>query len=140
MSSKARRLYPRLHDDPEETKLRAAQSRPRPFDEWNGSDLVYSGCRPQSSGALDRARERRPGEGSPRSALSSGTWRSRRRRSAESTTGPVEIRGEARQGRRGLVIGRECPTAGEQGKGVTRSEEHTSELQSLAYLVCRLLL
>src|SRR2546425_9661541 len=29
-----------------------------------------------------------------------------------------------------------------QGKGVTscRSEEHTSELQSLAYLVCRLLL
>src|SRR5205823_11662051 len=28
----------------------------------------------------------------------------------------------------------------EQGAGVSRSEEHTSELQSLAYLVCRLLL
>src|SRR2546425_7300289 len=27
-----------------------------------------------------------------------------------------------------------------QGKGSERSEEHTSELQSLAYLVCRLLL
>src|SRR2546425_9772779 len=26
------------------------------------------------------------------------------------------------------------------GNGLTRSEEHTSELQSLAYLVCRLLL
>src|SRR5687767_15212537 len=26
------------------------------------------------------------------------------------------------------------------GKGLERSEEHTSELQSLAYLVCRLLL
>src|SRR5205823_15048256 len=26
------------------------------------------------------------------------------------------------------------------GRGVARSEEHTSELQSLAYLVCRLLL
>src|SRR5205823_14220286 len=26
------------------------------------------------------------------------------------------------------------------GRGATRSEEHTSELQSLAYLVCRLLL
>src|SRR2546425_3521858 len=26
------------------------------------------------------------------------------------------------------------------GSGATRSEEHTSELQSLAYLVCRLLL
>src|SRR2546425_7150361 len=28
----------------------------------------------------------------------------------------------------------------DDGSGVTRSEEHTSELQSLAYLVCRLLL
>src|SRR2546423_11168877 len=27
-----------------------------------------------------------------------------------------------------------------EGRGVQRSEEHTSELQSLAYLVCRLLL
>src|SRR5205823_13442608 len=30
--------------------------------------------------------------------------------------------------------------AGEAGRGGWRSEEHTSELQSLAYLVCRLLL
>src|SRR2546425_5314369 len=29
---------------------------------------------------------------------------------------------------------------GTQGRNVERSEEHTSELQSLAYLVCRLLL
>src|SRR2546425_4794907 len=29
---------------------------------------------------------------------------------------------------------------GEAGRGRGRSEEHTSELQSLAYLVCRLLL
>src|ERR1041384_1395819 len=29
---------------------------------------------------------------------------------------------------------------GKQGQRETRSEEHTSELQSLAYLVCRLLL
>src|SRR2546425_7949261 len=28
----------------------------------------------------------------------------------------------------------------ELGRGIARSEEHTSELQSLAYLVCRLLL
>src|SRR2546425_7277987 len=33
--------------------------------------------------------------------------------------------------------GRHRPVAGPRG---TRSEEHTSELQSLAYLVCRLLL
>src|SRR2546425_8124097 len=31
------------------------------------------------------------------------------------------------------IVGRQAP-------GVARSEEHTSELQSLAYLVCRLLL
>src|SRR2546425_4022799 len=30
-------------------------------------------------------------------------------------------------------------TAGEETGGLVRSEEHTSELQSLAYLVCRLL-
>src|SRR5687767_15485252 len=30
--------------------------------------------------------------------------------------------------------------ADRRGRGVHRSEEHTSELQSLAYLVCRLLL
>src|SRR2546425_5410446 len=38
---------------------------------------------------------------------------------------------------------REVPAHGQAGVGradVTRSEEHTSELQSLAYLVCRLLL
>src|SRR2546425_8957790 len=32
------------------------------------------------------------------------------------------------------------PVAGADRYRVTRSEEHTSELQSLAYLVCRLLL
>src|SRR2546425_8800704 len=46
------------------------------------------------------------------------------------------------------LVGREgCPQAApdaaaerEEGVGARRSEEHTSELQSLAYLVCRLLL
>src|SRR2546425_9028537 len=32
------------------------------------------------------------------------------------------------------------PTAGASAASIRRSEEHTSELQSLAYLVCRLLL
>src|SRR5687767_15614761 len=32
------------------------------------------------------------------------------------------------------------PAVGEEARGGDRSEEHTSELQSLAYLVCRLLL
>src|SRR5229473_8625638 len=38
-----------------------------------------------------------------------------------------------------LVVGAGQHAAGPQ-RGVGRSEEHTSELQSLAYLVCRLLL
>src|SRR2546425_8553804 len=32
------------------------------------------------------------------------------------------------------------PASGSELRGIDRSEEHTSELQSLAYLVCRLLL
>src|SRR2546425_5406805 len=43
----------------------------------------------------------------------------------------------------GLVIGtrsRSAQNLAERRAGTLRSEEHTSELQSLAYLVCRLLL
>src|SRR5436853_5906696 len=45
------------------------------------------------------------------------------------------------RGRRGAAFGagrRACPPDG--GRGAGRSEEHTSELQSLRHLVCRLLL
>src|SRR6266404_7458748 len=42
--------------------------------------------------------------------------------------------GPARRSRRGAAPPRQRPRSG------PRSEEHTSELQSLAYLVCRLLL
>src|SRR5947209_15397210 len=41
------------------------------------------------------------------------------------------------------LVGLQKPTAGEvwiNGANTTRSEEHTSELQSRQYLVCRLLL
>src|SRR5205823_14112319 len=37
-------------------------------------------------------------------------------------------------------IGQTAAALGERGQNQDRSEEHTSELQSLAYLVCRLLL
>src|SRR2546423_3754672 len=43
----------------------------------------------------------------------------------------------------GTAVIRECSTTPSSTGGIprrTRSEEHTSELQSLAYLVCRLLL
>src|SRR2546425_6133346 len=46
----------------------------------------------------------------------------------------------ARAGWEGRRRSRVRPVAGARSRGATRSEEHTSELQSLAYLVCRLLL
>src|SRR5256714_6011685 len=39
-----------------------------------------------------------------------------------------------------VVFGRRTQTLSSTLEGAIRSEEHTSELQSLAYLVCRLLL
>src|SRR5687767_15296899 len=50
-----------------------------------------------------------------------------------------------RNSRRGISAHRSVPTSNNDHSSVTtsnapRSEEHTSELQSLAYLVCRLLL
>src|SRR2546425_7269379 len=48
---------------------------------------------------------------------------------------------DVRQHLVGHVDELECaPGDGRAGRGDGRSEEHTSELQSLAYLVCRLLL
>src|SRR5687767_15752998 len=40
----------------------------------------------------------------------------------------------------GFMVGIESERKGIERAGARRSEEHTSELQSLAYLVCRLLL
>src|SRR5947209_11060917 len=53
--------------------------------------------------------------------------------------------GAAAVGRREDLLGRHVrdvldPGLGESGAGEPRSEEHTSELQSRQYLVCRLLL
>src|SRR2546425_5975185 len=45
----------------------------------------------------------------------------------------------SRSQRRGCRQCRRRPAYGDQADGAARSEEHTSELQSLAYLVCRLL-
>src|SRR2546425_4207627 len=45
-----------------------------------------------------------------------------------------------RKGTACSVLRRGAPGAPASRRGRTRSEEHTSELQSLAYLVCRLLL
>src|SRR2546425_7346421 len=57
-------------------------------------------------------------------------------RQLEARLGGVSLRGESIRWR-----GQDLkPRPLEQRLGADRSEEHTSELQSLAYLVCRLLL
>src|SRR5687767_15492071 len=57
-------------------------------------------------------------------------------RPPRSTLFPYTTLFRSRQGGRHLS----APVGGPAERGRARSEEHTSELQSLAYLVCRLLL
>src|SRR3712207_7224938 len=61
--------------------------------------------------------------------------RARRRGEQSTSERPVGCEGDGRGAR---VQHRDCAAAGDRGGG--RSEEHTSELQSRQYLVCRLLL
>src|SRR5215203_4257135 len=68
----------------------------------------------------------------PRSTLFPYTTLFRSRRDAR------HVRGRERQRHRGER--RRAPLGGRAGRGRGRSEEHTSELQSRQYLVCRLLL
>src|SRR2546425_9014106 len=55
------------------------------------------------------------------------------------SVGPAQVHVDAAGVRHGCAqLG--CRESAQQGHRAARSEEHTSELQSLAYLVCRLLL
>src|SRR5690606_948495 len=56
-------LHPRVHDDPEEAQLGAAEGRARPPDQFDRGDRVHPGRGPQPAGALDGAGARRPGKG-----------------------------------------------------------------------------
>src|SRR3712207_8267516 len=85
----------------------------------------------------------------PRSTLFPYTtlFRSRRRRTRRAPAAPAR-RGRLGRGNRLLRPGRRTggrvragrPRAGSSAARTPRSEEHTSELQSRQYLVCRLLL
>src|SRR2546425_9765626 len=67
--------------------------------------------------------------------------RAREKREQIGTTGRgIGPTYEDKYGRRGIRVGDLRNLAHAQDLVRTRSEEHTSELQSLAYLVCRLLL
>ena len=69
LPAEARRLPAGEDEDAEEAELGAAQGGPRAADERQRSDGLHSGRGPQPAGALDRARPRRPREGSAGRAL-----------------------------------------------------------------------
>src|SRR2546425_8749662 len=75
----------------------------------------------------------------PRSTLFPYTTLFRSRRAT--TTSDLLFRcGSVRRLRLSLSLGYGTRIPARAGRRIGRSEEHTSELQSLAYLVCRLLL
>src|SRR5439155_19696442 len=78
------------------------------------------------------------GEGPRARAARRGCDGAGERRAERSPRPPPRRRGSCRgPGRR---TGRRAGPGGDGGRNTTRSEEHTSELQSRGHLVCRLLL
>src|SRR2546425_8993862 len=75
----------------------------------------------------------------PRSTLFPYTTLFRSRRRALHRVGEPRVQGDL-GGLAGAAEEQEQRDGGDQRPARGRSEEHTSELQSLAYLVCRLLL
>src|SRR5437667_11290732 len=91
MPAEAWRMHARVHADAEETELRAAESGPRAFDEWNRSHDVHSWGRPQFTRALDCADSRGPREGFAGSALSRDPGNAGCSGRREPEAGPLEV-------------------------------------------------
>src|SRR6266508_783255 len=93
-AAEARGLHARLHDDPEEAELGAAEGGARSPDEQHGGHHLHPRRGPQPAGALGRADPRRPGQGPagdplqghPRSAGHGGGLRP--------PPGPLQVRGQ----------------------------------------------
>src|SRR5256712_2272851 len=102
VSSEARRLYPRVHDDAEEAELRPPEGRAGAAHERPRGDLLHPGRRPQPPGALDRDDPRRPRQGPPRDSVPhhprDPRHRWRRRPEAE----PLEVRRQGAEGGGGV--------------------------------------
>src|SRR2546422_984844 len=102
VSSEARRLYPRVHDDAEEAELHPPEGRAGAAHERPRGDLLHPGRRPQPPGALDRDDPRRPRQGPPRDSVPhhprDPRHRWRRRPEAE----PLEVRTQGAEGGGGV--------------------------------------
>src|SRR5579884_1679043 len=92
--AEARRLHARVHDDPEEAELGAAQDRPRPPDERAGGRHLHPGGGPQPAGALGRARAWRPRQGPAGLPLQGRARRARRLGRRRPQAGPLAVRGK----------------------------------------------
>ena len=105
LPAEAGRLHPRLHHHAEEAELRAPQGRARAPDQRARGDLVHPGSRPQSAGALDRPHPGRPCEGSAGYPVSHHPRLAGHRGRGGPQAEPVEVRGQAAEGRRRLGCG-----------------------------------
>src|SRR2546425_4758774 len=110
-----------------------AMSRPSPWAPGGSGALIPSSS--ISMGMATSISSRRPGSSSPPSICGWGTAKATSPRSSPpgptSATPPLP---------RGTSTTTDSRTSWQGRRSRCRSEEHTSELQSLAYLVCRLLL
>src|SRR5580704_7814707 len=90
----AGRVHARLHHDPEEAELGAAQGGPCPPLLWRRDHGLHPRCRPQPPGALHRPRARRPGEGPARRPLQGRARGARHLGRARAQPGPQPLRRE----------------------------------------------
>ena len=93
-SAEAGRLHARLHDDPEEAELGAAQGRARAADERDGGHDLHPGRGAQPAGALGRADPRRPRQGPAGHPLQGDPRRARHGRRLRPQAGPLEVRSQ----------------------------------------------
>ncbi|CAA9520220.1 MAG: SSU ribosomal protein S12p (S23e), partial [uncultured Solirubrobacteraceae bacterium] len=93
-SAATRRLHSRLHDHTEEAELGAAQGRACEDHRLDRGHRLHPGRGTQPSGALRRARPRRPRQGPPGRALQGRARDARRRRRQRPQEGPQPVRRE----------------------------------------------
>ena len=93
--AEARRLLPRLYDDPEEAELGAAQGRQGPSDQLARSHFLHPRRRPQPAGTLRGADPRRPRSRPARRSLPRAARRPRHPVGQGSQAAPFEVRREA---------------------------------------------
>ena len=95
LPAEARRVRARVHLDPEEAELGAAQGRSRSPHQRDGSDQLHPGRGSQPAGALGVPDPRRPRQGPPGRSLSHRSRHARHRGCHQPSPEPLEVRRQA---------------------------------------------